>query len=309
MVQDALGLPGFIVEMLESQYASDDVRRIVEGSRVRRRTTLRANTLKGPREAVARAFDDGGIAWDAVSWYADAFVLRDACARDVQAMAAFERGEVYLQSLSSMLPPLVLAPLPHGDVLDMCAAPGGKTTQISALTGGEARITACEMHVPRAERLEFNLARQGARNVTVMRVDARRLDDYFSFDQILVDAPCSGSGTLDVADPKMPKRFTPTLVEKSVKAQRALLAKALRLLKPGGRLVYSTCSVLRRENEDVVGACLKDAGKHGLYRIDPIDAAAFAGLPLLPGALEGALSVCPTELFEGFFVVAIRREA
>ena len=78
--------------MLESQYASDDVRRIVEGSRVRRRTTLRANTLKGPREAVARAFDDGGIAWDAVSWYADAFVLRDACARDVQAMAAFERG-------------------------------------------------------------------------------------------------------------------------------------------------------------------------------------------------------------------------
>ena len=116
----------------------------------------------------------------------------------------------------------------------MCAAPGGKTTQISALTGGEARITACEMHVPRAERLEFNLARQGARNVTVMRVDARRLDDYFSFDQILVDAPCSGSGTLDAADPKMPKRFTPTLVEKSVKAQRALLAKALRLLKPGG---------------------------------------------------------------------------
>ncbi len=309
MGQDMPGLPDFFAAMLEAQYGPEDARRIALGSSVRRRTTLRANALKATRDDVAQTLGEAGLAWEDVPWYPDAFVLRDAGARDVQALPAFERGELYLQSLSSMLPPLVMAPAPGADVLDMCAAPGGKTTQIAAMTQGKARITACEMHVPRAEKLEFNLARQGAQNVTVMRTDARRLDDFFSFDQILVDAPCSGSGTLNVNDPKMPKRFTPALVEKSAKAQRALLAKALRLLKPGGRLVYSTCSVLRCENEEVVGSCLKEAGKRGLYRIDPVDAGHFAGLPQLPCSLDGALALCPTELYEGFFVAAIRREA
>ncbi len=308
-MQDTSGLPAFFTEMLASQYGTDDVRRIVDGCSVRRRTTLRANALKTTREEVACRLDDAGIPWDPVPWYEDAFALRDACARDVQALPLYEEGGVYLQSLSSMLPPLVLAPCAQVDILDMCAAPGGKTTQIAALTGGKAHITACEMHVPRADKLEFNLERQGAQNVTVLRTDARRLDDFFSFDQILVDAPCSGSGTLNVSDKKMPVRFTPALVEKSTKAQRALLAKALRLLKPGGRLVYSTCSVLEQENEAVVRACLKEVSRTGLYRVDPICADDYEGLPLLPAGLDGAMVVCPTELFEGFFVVAVRREA
>ncbi len=308
-MQDTSGLPTFFTEMLASQYGTDDVQRIVDGCSVRRRTTLRANALKTTREDVAGQLNGAGMSWDSVPWYGDAFVLRDACARDVQALPLYEEGDIYLQSLSSMLPPLVLAPRAQADILDMCAAPGGKTTQIAALTGGKAHITACEMHVPRADKLEFNLERQGAQNVTVLRTDARRLDDLFSFDQILVDAPCSGSGTLNVADKKMPARFTPTLVEKSTKAQRALLTKALRLLKPGGRLVYSTCSVLERENEAIVRACLKEASRTGLYRIDPIHADDCEGLPVLPTGLDGALAVCPTELFEGFFVVAVRREA
>ena len=168
-------------------------------------------------------------------------------------------------------------------------------------------MTACEMHAPRAEKLEHNLSKLGATGVTVMRCDARQLDDFFSFDRILVDAPCSGSGTLFACDPKVARRFTPTLIEKSVKTQRALLAKGLALLRPGGTLVYSTCSVLPRENGQVVEWALERAPRGKSFELKPIALVGAEGLPTLPGALDGTLTLCPTELYEGFFVAKIVR--
>ena len=296
------GIPSFLPPLLEAQYGAETAGRVMEGYAARRVVTLRANTLKVTPEQVEEALGAAGIAYERVGWYADAFVLPQACERDVWALDAYEAGEVYLQSLSSMLPPLALAPRPGADVLDMCAAPGGKTTQMAALSGGRAHICACEMHVPRAEKLEFNLRRQGASCVTVMRADARRLDDFMQFDQILLDAPCSGSGTLRASDSKLAARFTPALVEKSVRAQGALLAKALRLLKPGGELVYSTCSVLAAENEEVVRRALSKARA----RVVPVSIPGADDLPLLPTTLPGTLAVCPTRRYEGFFVAKIR---
>ncbi len=302
-------LPAFFEPLLAKQYDSAEVSRIVEGCFSRRASTLRANAILSNREEVARALDEAGIAWHGVSWYSDAFVVEDAGERKLWDLPAYDEGKLYLQSLSSMLPPLVLGAAPGLDILDMCAAPGGKTTQLAALGGKGAHITACEMHAPRAEKLEFNLRKQGASNVVVMRTDARRLDEFFRFDRILVDAPCSGSGTLRARDPKMPARFTEKLIDKSVKAQRALLGKALSLLKPGGKLVYSTCSVLACENEDIVSACLKEAAKRGSFEIEPIELLGIEELPLLPTKIEGTLCVCPTDLYEGFFVSSIKRIA
>lgn len=298
-------LPEFLLALLRLQYPANDVDRILAGFSCERAVTLRANALLATADEVAAALDAAGIAHRGVGWYSDAFVLEGVRERAVWDLPAYEQGKVYLQSLSSMLPPLVLGPQPGADVLDMCAAPGGKTTQMAALSGGRAHITACEMHGPRAEKLEFNLRRQAASGVNVMRTDARRLDDFFSFDQILLDAPCSGSGTVRLGDPRVARRLTPRLVDKSVASQNALLDKALRLLKPGGELVYSTCSVLACENEQVVRRALE---RHRC-RMVPIDADRFGGLPLLPTALEGALCVCPSELYEGFFVAKIRRSA
>jgi len=224
-----------------------------------------------------------------------------------------------------MIPALVLDPHPGEDICDMCAAPGGKTTQIAALADGKAYLTACEMHAPRAEKLQFNLNKLGASNVTVMKTDARQLDDFFSFDRILLDAPCSGSGTLRAGDARVAKHFTPALVRKSQKNQRALLSKALGLLKPGATLVYSTCSVLACENEDIVEQCLRQAKRKGIFEIQPIipgagaatdddnaplptfNARQAAALPLLPTRLDGTLCLAPTDLYEGFFVAKIKR--
>lgn len=307
MMNNTPAMPSFFEPLLALQYSAADVGRILQGCGVQRATTLRANALLSNRDEVAAALDAAGISWTGVDWYDDAFVLEGATERDIGSMDIYETGKVYLQSLSSMIPALVLDAKPGEDICDMCAAPGGKTTQIAALTSGKAPICACEMHAPRAEKLEFNLRRQGAVTVNVMRTDARRLDDFFSFDRILLDAPCSGSGTLRASDSKLHKRFTPELVKKSNKAQRALIAKALNLLKPGGTLVYSTCSVLASENEDIVRKALDSAPKGKAFELMPIEIEGSDSMPALPTSLEGALALCPTGLYEGFFVSKIMR--
>lgn len=302
-----MGIPAFFESLLAEQYTPDDVSRILKGCHIERAVTLRANALKSNRQEVAAALDEAALAWEGAGWYPDAFVLASARERDIRALPAYEQGRLYIQSLSSMIPALVLDARPGEDVCDMCAAPGGKTTQIAALTGGKAHITACELHAPRAERLAFNLERQGARAVTVMRTDARRLDDLFSFDRILLDAPCSGSGTLNADDPKTVRHFTPELVAKSRKAQTALFAKALALLKPRGTLVYSTCSVLACENEDIVAQGLARPPRGRAFELEPVKLAEGDDLPRLPVRLDGALCLAPTERYEGFFVAKTRR--
>ena len=154
----------------------------------------------------------------------------------------------------------------------------------------------------RAERLEYNVKKQGANRVTVMNMDARQLDDLFAFDRVLLDAPCSGSGTVTEGSRG---QFSREYLDRTVKMQKTLLDKAIRLLKPGHEMVYSTCSVLREENEDVVAAALKKGG----VELVPIDTGAFEGVPLLPTKLEGVMCVCPDEWYEGFFVAKLRKKA
>lgn len=133
--------------------------------------------------------------------------------------------------------------------------------------------------------------------------DARNIDDFFSFDQILLDAPCSGSGTICLRNPKLEETFTIKLIEKSVKTQIGLLKKAINLLKPKQEMVYSTCSILKNENEEVLQKVMK--GKN--IEIVPIQFEGMELLPLLPTTLEGTICVQPNELYEGFFICKIRK--
>lgn len=305
-------MPSFLQPLLAEQYDDEHVRQIIEGYGTSRLTTLRANTLLSSKEEVAQTLTEAGIEFEGVPWYGDAFVILNAREKALWQLPLYQEGKVYLQSLSSMMPALAMQVKPQMDVLDMCAAPGGKTTQMAALGGKGCRITACELNTPRAERLEFNLNKQGASSVTVMREDSRKLSDYFSFDQILLDAPCSGSGTLHANDVKLHRRFTEALIAKSVKSQRALLDKALKLLKPGGTCMYSTCSILEKENESVVRQCLSQANKKGSYKLinlNPLFDIEESRIPVLPTSIQEAICVAPTDRYEGFFMAKIKREA
>lgn len=305
-IDRAESIPAFLVEAVEAAYGTDDARRALEGMRdaAERPVTLRANTLKATADEVAHALDRASIAYERCPWYEEAFVLDAVRERAVWDLDIYRDGKVYLQSLSSMLPPLALGPRPGADILDMCAAPGGKTSQIAALLGGAARLTACEMNGPRAEKLTYNLAKLDARNVQVMHCDARKLDTFFSFDQILLDAPCTGSGTMRAGDARAARHMDARSLERSTRAQRALLDRALRVLKPGGELLYSTCSILPAENEEQVATAL---ARHRDCEIVPI--ALEGDWETLPCGVEGALVVCPSREFEGFFMAKMRKDA
>lgn len=297
-------LPEFLMRSLETQYGPETAARILRGMEGPRRVSLRANRLKTTPQAVAALLEEQGIAFERLPWSEDAFLLSGAAERDLWRLPAYENGEIYLQSLSSMLPPLALGPEPRRDILDMAAAPGGKTAQMAALTGNRANITACEINRIRAEKLQYNLKKQGAARVNVMVQDAARLEDFFRFDQILLDAPCSGSGTLLESDPGSLKAFSEKLARSSAAVQLKLLRKALTLLKPGCSMVYSTCSILEMENEAVVRAALKGVRAS----VEPIGLPGLEAVPLLPVSLPGALCVCPTAEYEGFFMARIRKE-
>ena len=293
----------FLEEKLEKQYGTKITKEIIEGYQTKRKTTLRINTIKSNIEEIKKELEKEKIEYETIKWSKETLIIKNADEKTIQEMEIYKNGKIYLQSLSSMLPPIILEPKEGTDILDMAAAPGGKTTQIAALTNNKAHITACEKNKIRAERLKYNVDKQGATCVFIMPKDSRFIDDFFSFDQILLDAPCSGSGTLDYNDANVEKYFTEQLIERSSKTQKTLLSKAIKLLKPGHEMVYSTCSILDCENEDVVSSVIKN----GNIEIVPINFEGMEKLPILPTKISGTLCVKPTELYEGFFVAKIKR--
>lgn len=315
-------LPSFFIDSIAGAYGTA-AKSILEGivQAKDRPVTFRANALKSNAAEVADALNAAGIEFEHVPWYADAFVVPASFERAVWDLDLIHDGKIYLQSLSSMLPPLALAVQPGQDVLDMCAAPGGKTTQLAALEP-QAHVTAAEMHAPRADKLEHNLEKQGAKNVQVMRIDARELDEFFSFDRILLDAPCTGSGTIVAGCERTIKGFSEQLLQKCARSQRALLDRGLTVLKPGGYLLYSTCSVLPQENDDAVLHALKKHRDCELVALDkakdadgnPTVATPFAKLlaqhdiPVLHNEIEGTVTVAPTREYEGFFLALMTKK-
>ena len=271
-------IPQFLKDLLIEQYGEEISAKIENRYKVQRPVTLRANNLKTSLEKVKEKLDEAQIEYETISWYEKALIIKNVREEEIRKLEIYENGEIYLQSLSSMLPPIILEPKAGENILDMTAAPGGKTTEIAALTENKAYITACEKNKIRAERLKFNLQKQGVKSANIMVEDARKLSDYFSFD----------------------KNFSKELVERSVKFQEELLSKALKILKPGGEMVYSTCSILKQENEKVLERVLSK----GNAQIEPIT---VQDIEVLPSKIAETITVCPTENYEGFFVAKIKK--
>lgn len=297
-------VPDFLYNMLIEQYGEEVSNKIIDGFGQNRKLTLRINKLKTTVENVKKILTNLKIKFSEVSWSEDALIIEGTTKQEILELEIYINGEIYLQSLSSMIPALILNPEANENILDMAAAPGGKTTQMSAISNNLALITACEKNKIRAERLKYNIQKQGANRVNVLVEDSRKLDDNFSFDKILLDAPCSGSGTINIFDEKLNKYFTKELVDRSIKTQKELLQKAIKVLKKGGEMVYSTCSILKQENEENIEKFLKN----NQLEIVPINIELLKDIPLLPSKIEGVITVCPNELYEGFFVAKLRKK-
>lgn len=295
-------IPEFLYKKLIEQYGIDLTYKIIEGFSKKRVTTLRVNKLKTTETEIKNILKENQVEYKEVAWSDSALIVEDI--EKIRKLDIYEKGFIYLQSLSSMLPVIVLNPKEGENILDMAAAPGGKTCQIASLTFDKALITACEKNKIRYDRLKYNLKKQGVNKVTVLMEDARKLDEFFSFKKILLDAPCSGSGTIFLDDGNLFKVFTEQLIERSKKTQLELLKKAISILKPGGELVYSTCSILKEENEDNLSEILKNKN----IELVKIESNQFKGVELLPTDIEGTICVCPNELYEGFFISKVRKK-
>ena len=283
----------YLEEKLKKQYG--DISKIINGYNSKRKTTLRVNNLKSNIDEVKNELRKNNILFSEVSWYKDALIIDSEV--NLSKLSLFIEGKIYLQSLSSMLPPLILNPSEGESILDMCAAPGSKTTELANITNDKARIMAVEKDKIRFEKLKYNIQKQGFKSINVINMDATLLDDYFLFDKILLDAPCSGSGTINQNNIKY---FSEKLVNNSKIIQIKLLKKAIKLLKVGGEIVYSTCSILEDENESVLNEILKDQSVE-LVNIENKE------LPCLKTSINGTLCICPTSEYEGFFVAKLHK--
>lgn len=296
-------LPNFLEEKLKKQYSSEEIEKITNGYTSNRIMSLRINTIKTSKDKVENELKQNNIKFTEVSWYNEALIIENINENDIRKLNMYTNGEVYLQSLSSMVPVIVLEPKPGENILDMAAAPGGKTTQISTITNNQALITACEKNKIRADRLRYNLEKQGAIGVNILNTDASHLDSFFSFDRILLDSPCSGSGTINLNNEKDMKFFNEELINRSVKTQFELLKKAIQILKPGHEMVYSTCSILKEENEENIKKILKN----NKVELIPINRDKFKDIEILSTDLPETITVTPTEKYEGFFVAKLRK--
>lgn len=285
---------------LSLYYGEDIKNEILFNFKKDKYTTLRVNTIKSNVIEIEEVLDKENIKYSKSDFSDPAYVLYDVTSEDIVNLDIYKEGKIYLQSLSSQLPPIIVNPSKGDLILDMTAAPGGKTTEMAALSNNEAMITAIEKNKQRFMRLKYNIEKQGASKVTVINTNATNIDEYFMFNKILLDAPCSGSGTIS----KSNNKFDMNILDNIIDTQKKLIKEAIKHLSIGGELIYSTCSILREENEEIVKYILDS---DDCLEIVPIDMGRFMSIPLLPSSMDGVMLVKPTEYFEGFFVAKIRR--
>jgi NOL1/NOP2/sun family putative RNA methylase len=276
--------------------------------------SLRVNTLKAAVTDVHAAFRQEGISFSTVAWSETVLIVEGAEKERISSHPLVLEGKLYFQALSSMLPAIVLDPQPAERVLDLCAAPGSKTTQMAAMMQGQGEIVATDVVKPRFFKLKAVCQLLGASMVRCKLTDGRRLRDDQGFDRVLVDAPCSSEGRFKTFNKKTVGYWSLRKIKEMAHKQKGLLLSASRLLKPGGRLVYSTCTFSPEENEGVVDWFLRKAAG---FSMEPVRIEGVTSYPCLTEwegrqyskEVSQAFRVLPTSNIGGFFMATFRKTA
>ncbi|MBJ6724723.1 16S rRNA (cytosine(967)-C(5))-methyltransferase RsmB [Geomesophilobacter sediminis] len=264
--------------------------------------TIRANTLKITRDALLERLTADGISCEATTYSPDG--IRITHAGGLAKLAAFREGLCTVQDESSQLAPLFLTPQPEEHVLDACAAPGGKTTQIAQLIGDRGKITACDVNGKKLRMIRETCERLGVTSVRTQVLDATDPDALkgATFPKILVDAPCSGLGVLR-RNPEGKWWKAAVDLDLLPRTQLAILENLSGSLEPGGTLVYATCSTTVKENEAVVDAFLAD---HPEFQVEDLRELFPAYAPLCTE--RGFFRSWPhRDGMDGFFAARLRK--
>lgn len=217
--------------------------------------SIRVNTIKIEKEILKDRLESRGFNLEPIDWIPYGFKIRNA-PFNLGSTHEYLQGYYYLQSIAPMLPALILNPIPGDIVIDMCAAPGGKATHLAQIMNNEGNLILIERNQKRIASLETNVLRMGITNSIIINDDAVNLPKIkIKADRILLDAPCTGEGLIR-QDPSRKKSKQMRDINKMSIIQKNLLASGLNSLKPGGNLLYSTCSIAPEENEIVINEVL-----------------------------------------------------
>ncbi len=292
-------------------YDQDTTEELLRTSRTQ---SFRLNPLvvQNEESSMQRDYNAKEVVWDGT-------VVGYACTQDnmekLRNSELATNGGVYIQNAASWLSVLALEPKPGEVILDVCAAPGGKASHIQALTNNASNLTCNDNSKPRLMKLQRNMERLGAKAAFTL-CDATRLSRTFeleTFDKILIDAPCSGEGLMTLEDMKLFDSWSVAHIRRLSDLQKKILSESWQLLKSGGTLVYSTCTMAPEENEAVLDYFLR---KNPDARLEPLDFPLENRIPALSSwndkpftsDLSPCLRLVPGNLAEAFFVARLTKQ-
>lgn len=257
------------------------------------------------------------LGWEgrAVAWYPDGYTI-DSDKRIVSDSDAAAKGDIYVQNAASWLPPLLLNPQVGDKILDVCAAPGGKAAHVHDLVDGQCELWVNDNSRPRLAKLRANFARLGVRGYKETLHDATRLSrslPHEYFDKILLDAPCSGEGMMQLDRQKDFEYWSLAQIRRLSSLQKRVISEAWRLLAPGGRLVYSTCTMAPEENEVVVSYALRHLEGAVLQQVvldvpHRVAAVTTWNDHPLDSRVKDCVRLAPSQAAEAFFVAVFTKQ-
>ena len=297
--------PLWLIKLWSKQFGWEKTIQMARANNERVNVTIRVNGVRGTREELKQKLESEGIICEYGNLSQDALVILKG---NVIKTKAFEQGWFYVQDESSMLVARALKPKHHSKVLDTCSAPGGKTTHVAELMRQTGTVYAHDVYEHKIKLIEDNVKRLGLTNVVATLQDATTLNERYesdSFDAVLVDAPCSGLGILR-RHPEVKITKQPSDLDEIMMIQKKILNTVAPLVKVGGTLVYSTCTVNRKENDKMVEQFL---AQHPEYELDP------TLVNRLPEVLHEQTKNGMVQLFpgdyqtDGFFIACLKRQA
>jgi tRNA (cytosine49-C5)-methyltransferase len=309
-------LPEKFIDRLELLYSEKELSGVLKAFENKLAPSFRINTIKAKTEAVKKALEEQGFLLENVPWYKDAFIMQNKSTRELTETEEYKKGFIYIQNLSSMIPALALDPQPDEAILDIAAAPGSKTTQIAAMMNNTGELTANDLSYKRLFKLKETISQTGVTNVKVLNLPGesfwKRLPEYF--DRTLVDVPCSMEGRIRCDEPKTYADWSTKKIKQLSKLQKYLLRSAISCTKPGGVIIYSTCTLSPEENEEVIEWVVEKA--NDAVHVEAIN---IPNLPLQQGLTswknktleytKNTARVTPNLSMEGFFIAKLVKTA
>jgi len=300
-LEDKYSHPWELIKLLRDYVGKERIEMMLKAGNEAPQTVIQVNTLKITAEELCKRLADEQVSAAPHGWMPDCLVLGST--GDLEKLPSFREGLFYVQDPAAKLS-VLCAQLPKENIriLDCCAAPGGKSFAAAIVTGGKGSITSCDIHAHKVPLIQNGAARLGIENLTARQQDASENVAQWneSFDAVIADVPCSGYGIIR-KKPDIRYKKAEDMAELPA-LQLAILKNQARYVKPGGLLMYSTCTLVRAENEGVVEAFLKDNTD---FYLEP--------LPLpepFPENESGMLALVPGQYdTDGFFIARMRRKA